>query len=196
MITIKNAGYIALSVCIFTTTCVLAQQKKKTVVTTTTTKTGIVRDGKKDSIRVAYFPEFYRFGKVNKNDTIYDFEFVDNRGRTIRPDTLRSVDNIDEIAFTQGYYDKKDGNTGIIGHAFLISKIKIYTRIDPETWILTNMATQRRCQVQEFKKQIVRRDTTVKIIPETGDRILNIHKYYKVKESFDQPIEDDHHHAH
>ncbi len=169
---------------------VLAQNKKKG----TTPKGGPVKDSTTadrlalyDSTRYHYFlfPQFYSYWPIDNNDTILKYECFDASGNSINMDTLYNINDVQHISFvkihtdyTQTYIDAE----GKPKPQPVSKTLYKYDRTGPDTWTGLDLIYNYTSQLQEYKNDIIRTDTTTIIDPITGTRQITVRKYYKVVE--------------
>lgn len=134
---------------------------------------------------VFYFPEFYYFWPIEKNDTTLRYECYDAHNELINVDTLHNINIVQHIYFIRSFrnymhtYIDGDGKPS----PSIVSKtLYRYDRLDNDLWKSTDLNNNYSFELKEFKQEIIRMDTTVVTDPITGTRQQSIRKYYKVKE--------------
>ncbi len=134
---------------------------------------------------VFYFPEFYYFWPIEKNDTTLRYECYDAHNELINVDTLHNINIVQHIYFIKSFrnymhtYIDGDGKPS----PSIVSKtLYRYDRLDNDLWKSTDLNNNYTFELKEFKKEIIRMDTTLVTDPITGIHQQSIRKYYKVQE--------------
>lgn len=131
---------------------------------------------------VLLFPEFYHSNTIMNRDTALKYECFDEHDRRIRMDTLHSTDIIEEIFYTENFFDKRYPGGKGISPPYITNKVITYTKVAPYTWAAINMANRNATELKGDINKIVQTDTLVTADAITGQRLLTIRKYYKVTE--------------
>ncbi len=147
----------------------------------------ITRDVRDTSTATRYFlfPEFYSYWPVVKDDTIIKYQCYDAENSYINVDTLHDIGDVQHIHFVKTFtnylhtYIDADGRP----KASTASKtIYRYDKTGNDTWKSYDYSNSYLSELQEFRSEIVRQDTTNTVNSITGARRLTIRKYYKVVE--------------
>ena len=186
----KKAALITVVILIGTgITNMFAQVKKKkastktnvVVISDATDTLGISPDGP----RFFLFPEFYSYWPINKNDTIIKYQCYDAENSYINVDTLHNIEDVQHISFAKVFtnylhtYIDADGKPK---PSTAIKTIYQYDKTGDDTWKSFDYSSNYSAELKEYKKDIVRADTTTVINPVTSNKQLTIRKYYKVAE--------------
>ncbi len=140
-----------------------------------------------DSTKYRYFlfPQFYSYWPITNNDTILRFECYNAEGHFVNMDTMYDVSNIKLIYLTKTYNDYTQTVIDAEGRPKpkpISRKIYQYDRTGTDTWASMDLIYNVPSKLLEYRKDIVRTDTTIIIDKVNGTRQVTIRKYYKTLE--------------
>ncbi len=137
------------------------------------------------STRYFLFPQFYSYWPVNKNDTILKYQCYDAENSYINVDTLQDVNLIQHIQFVKVFTNFLHTYIDAEGKPRASAATKIiyrYDKTDDGMWKAFDCLNNYSSEIREFRKEIVRQDTTTVINPRSGGRQTTIRRYYRVEE--------------
>jgi len=141
-----------------------------------------------DSTKYRYFlfPQFYSYWPITNNDTILRFECYNTEGHFVNMDTIYDVSDIKTIYFTKTYNDYTETIIDAEGRPRpkpISKKIYQYSRTGADSWSALDLIYQVPSTLVEYRKDIVRTDTTTIIDRVNGTRQVTVRKYYKTLET-------------
>lgn len=138
------------------------------------------------SYRYFLFPEFYSYWPIDNNDTILRYDCYDANKDYMNADTLYDIGNAYHIYFIKGHTDYTQTIIDAEGKPhpkLILNKLFTYDRTGPDTWQAYDHVNNYSTPMKEYRKEIVRTDTTAVIDPITNTKQVTIRKYYRVQQT-------------
>ncbi len=167
--------FFVLAIAVFSTLVACARQG------ITKNKTAAGKKEQPVTYRILLLPDFYHYRQTIVNDTV--FQYVCSRKHMdVNADTLRTIDDVDEIKYTKNFYQYSNTAGGAISAPYLTKTLFDYDRDSHDTWIKLDKLTRNQTDVKEDRNKIIRADTVTITNRQTGITEHVIHRYYKTME--------------